>query len=100
VKLPDFTPQQIKSDVLFVCGVLAAVGLNVSGDLQNAITATVVAALALAKAGTYLADAIIRHGRSRALLNVFPGDDPAGFTLSPDDVKQPPQQQLDDHTGS
>lgn len=62
---PDLTPAQIIAVVGAALGVLVAGGLDISNDLQDSIIqlVTVLAPLLLAS------DAVIRHGRSRVLIN-------------------------------
>lgn len=72
---PDFTLAQVIAVVGSVFAVAAAFGLDISQAKQDAIIqlVTVVAPLLLA------ADAVIRHGRSRALLQA-----PKGVVADPD----------------
>lgn len=70
LKLPDITPAQIVAIVGSIFGILVAAGLDISDELQNSIIdfITVAAPLLLG------ADAVIRHGRSRALQNPPKGE--------------------------
>jgi phosphate/sulfate permease len=63
LKLPDITPAQIVAVVGSVIAVAVAAGLDISDELQESIITlvTVIAPIILG------ADAVIRHGRSRAL---------------------------------
>lgn len=63
MKTPDFTPAQIIATVGAILGVLVAAGLPISDALQENIIqlVTVLAPVLL------VGDAVIRHGRSRAL---------------------------------
>jgi hypothetical protein len=72
VKMPDITPAQIVAVAGAIVTVLIAAGLPISKDLQDSIIglATVLAPLLIA------GDAVIRHGRSRALINNRPQDIP------------------------
>lgn len=65
LKLPDITPAQIVAIAGSLFAVLAAAGLPLSQALQDSIIdlVTVVAPVLL------VGDAVIRHGRSRALQN-------------------------------
>lgn len=62
---PDITPAQVIAVVGSVLAVIVAAGLDISQELQDSIIrlVTVLAPLLLG------ADALIRHGRSRAFLN-------------------------------
>ncbi len=63
MKTPDFTPAQMIAVIGAVIAVAVAAGLPISDALQDSIItlATVLAPIILG------ADAVIRHGRSRAL---------------------------------
>jgi hypothetical protein len=67
MQMPNITPAQIAAFVKLVVVLAAALGLNIDGELSDALTGALVAAVAFASAALTLADAIIRHGRSRAL---------------------------------
>lgn len=70
MKMPDITPAQIVAVAGAILTVCIAAGLPISKDLQDSIIAlaTVLAPLLIA------GDAVIRHGRSRALINNAPED--------------------------
>jgi hypothetical protein len=61
---PDITPAQILAAVAAVCGLLVANGV-IDNRTEKLITGIAAIVLPLA---WVIADAIIRHGRSRALL--------------------------------
>lgn len=63
LKLPDITPAQIVAVVGALLAVVAAAGLDISDDLQNAIITLVTVLAPIVIVG----DAVIRNGRSRAL---------------------------------
>jgi hypothetical protein len=63
LKMPDITPAQIVAIVTAVLGTAVAAGLDISDDLQNSIIQLVTVLGAV----LFGADALIRHGRSRAL---------------------------------
>lgn len=65
MNMPDITPAQIKAVILTVLGLLAAFGLPISQEKQDAIlqVATILPTVIV------IADAFIRNGRSRALAN-------------------------------
>ena len=60
---PDITKAQVLAIVQALIGLGAAFGLDVSPAMQSAIVQLCTAALVIIPA----ADALIRHGRSRAL---------------------------------
>jgi len=70
LSLPDVTPAQIIALVGAVLSVLVSSGLDLSESLQESILnlTTVLASLLIA------GDAVVRHGRSRALQNQPKGE--------------------------
>ncbi len=67
---PEITVAQIVAVVGSVLGVLVAAGLDISEELQSSIIDLITVLGPLLIAG----DALIRHGRSRALLNAPKGE--------------------------
>ena len=69
MQMPNITPAQVKADVIFVVGISSALGIHFSDQaaLSDSLTGIIVGALAVAKGVAYIADAIIRHGRSRVV---------------------------------
>lgn len=81
LKLPDITPAQMVAVVGSVIAVLVAAGLDISKDLQDSILQLVTVLSGFLLAG----DAVIRHGRSRALQNPPKGEvssDSSGATTT------------------
>ncbi len=70
LSLPEISTAQIVAVVGSVLGVLVAAGLDVSKELQDSIISLVTVLGPVLIAG----DALIRHGRSRALLNPPKGE--------------------------
>lgn len=67
MQMPNITPAQIAAAVKLAVAVATALGLNVSGDLSDAVTEFLIGAVSCVSTGIVIADAIIRHGRSRVL---------------------------------
>lgn len=65
MKTPDITPAQIKAALIALFGLIAAFGLPVSQEKQDAIIQVVT----VLSPAIVLADAYIRNGRSRVLAN-------------------------------
>lgn len=78
--MPDLTKAQIVAFVGAIVGLAAAFGLDVSQGLQDAIVQLVTALVVILP----IADAVIRHGRSRALAPG--GAASAGALISSDDL--------------
>lgn len=63
LKTPDVTPAQWGAIIAAIAALAAAFGLDISQDKQDAITNLVIVLAPI----VILADAAIRHGRSRAM---------------------------------
>lgn len=62
-KMPDITPAQIVAVVGAIIGVLVSSGVDMTQQLQDAILNLVT----ILSSALVVGDAVVRHGRSRAL---------------------------------